>query len=198
LSASPPEHPLTVTLRGTERIEALLQLDTQGPCRGHVVDSQPTLSRLITKELQSSSILHQVRPHPRLGRLTCLRAGGRRSTRTKLEFKLCLRHFAHPSGATKAAFRITKWTAASPTAAAALCHLKWKKIRRVVGLGPSAIEHAIFSMEPLLMPAGVWRAADKMYDHHITLSNQFMEAVTMLAESCWRLGGAILLQRGWR
>ncbi|KAF4133105.1 Reverse transcriptase-like, partial [Phytophthora infestans] len=68
LSASPPEHPLTVTVRGTERIEALLQLDTQGPSRGHVVDSQPTLSRLITKELQSSSILYQVEsPHMSAG-----------------------------------------------------------------------------------------------------------------------------------
>lgn len=67
-----------------------------------------------------------------------------------------------------------------------------------LGIKSSAIEHAIFSMKLLLMPAGVWRAADKMYDHHITLSNHFMEAVTMLAESCWRLGAAILLQRGWR
>ncbi|EEY59342.1 uncharacterized protein PITG_11346 [Phytophthora infestans T30-4] len=30
-SASPADHPLTVMLRGDERAEALLQMDTQGP-----------------------------------------------------------------------------------------------------------------------------------------------------------------------
>ncbi|GMF66226.1 unnamed protein product [Phytophthora lilii] len=69
---------------------------------------------------------------------------------------------------------------------------------RRLGFKMEDAEHAIFSMELQSLPQGFWKLADDKFDKCTLASTTFMEAVTALADRCWRIAVAVYLHSVWR
>ncbi|GMF51301.1 unnamed protein product [Phytophthora fragariaefolia] len=69
---------------------------------------------------------------------------------------------------------------------------------RRLGMKEEGLQKAVFGLRLAEIPAEIWTVADIVRttagDPHL----QLMEAVTALAEGCWRVGVAIYLQAVWR
>lgn len=132
-TANPRDHPLTVTLRRGDTVEAIRRTEAAGPTACRKVDSLHTLYRCLISELGPNTAVLTVRPHPYLCRLACLWMGGRRWTRTRNDYKKRAALHALKRGASKASERQLRWTNADNVAAASLGAFAWKQVRRIVG-----------------------------------------------------------------
>jgi hypothetical protein len=77
-----------------------------------------------------------VHPHIHLSRRVSLWITGRRRRHSRRHYKSFVQHAANRRGLEQVRLRARKWAESSPHAAAGLATLEWKRIRRILGLGP--------------------------------------------------------------
>jgi ribonuclease HI len=78
----------------------------------------------------------RVHPHPALSRQVSLWLAGRRRPWRRQHYKHYVRHAGIRRGLRVETSRADKWKTSSAAAATGLAMLEWKRIRRVLGLGP--------------------------------------------------------------
>lgn len=135
-TASPVEHPVIAEVRIGDEVHVDLHADIAGPPTTHRINSQGELIRKLTQYMEPEVIVHEVHPHQALSRLVCLWAGRRRWAQTRRTFKRRVAAATITRGKAKIEERASKWREQSTDAACGLDEMQWRRIRRVVGLGP--------------------------------------------------------------
>ncbi|OWZ22117.1 reverse transcriptase [Phytophthora megakarya] len=133
-TVAPADHPVIVTLRGSEDTEGIISTSSSGPTSHQQVSSLGELSRALTRFLRPDVVVQSVHPHPMLSRLVCLWVGRKRWSRIRRAYKDYVATTANNRGAEKLTQVRKKWDAHSGEAQQGLEQLEWKRIRRVVGL----------------------------------------------------------------
>jgi hypothetical protein len=133
-NATPSDHPITATVTQHGR----LAVTTSGldPPRHVKVCSQPELVLQLQLTARPKVEITRVHPHPHLSCRVSLWAAGRRRRLPRKHYKGFVKHAATNRGHDQIRQRAQKWSETSATAAQGLVTLEWKRIRRVLDLGP--------------------------------------------------------------
>ncbi|GMF50394.1 unnamed protein product [Phytophthora fragariaefolia] len=137
-TTTPLQHPVVITTREADAaaIEIVILTGVWEPPITRRAEGHDHLTRAITEFMAPEVEVTYVHPHPRLSRLVCIWAGRRRWTRTRREYKQRVAAASIRRGNANRKARATRWENESGDAARGLETLEWKRIRRIVGMGP--------------------------------------------------------------
>eukprot|EP00644_Phytophthora_capsici_P002167 jgi/Phyca11/114737/e_gw1.27.439.1 len=95
-----------------------------------------TLTQVLTRVLQPEVRVSSVHPHPSRGRLVSLWTGVQVWSFARKHFRAWLSAAPRRRGSVSLLRRAAKWKEADAKAADGLSALEWRRIRRIVGIGP--------------------------------------------------------------
>ncbi|KAG7378450.1 hypothetical protein PHYPSEUDO_010093 [Phytophthora pseudosyringae] len=128
----PEDHPVIASMRKGDLPELILTPSITGPPTRRQVTSHGQLDRELTRSMAPDVEVKSIHPHPDLGRLVCLRAGRRRWTRRRRDYKDRVKAASKCRGEAMRNSRAGKWEQENKDAAGGMVLLDWKRIRRIV------------------------------------------------------------------
>ncbi|KAE9096703.1 hypothetical protein PF005_g11960 [Phytophthora fragariae] len=134
MKATPLDHPLT----GTVDADRALAITTSTKQTDIItrVHSQGELEAELRKAASPDVQMQHVHPHPQVARMVQLRMAGRQKAYPRRHYKRYLTQTSRRKAEDQLRRRAGMWQDGSRQAADGLGMLEWKRIRRILGLGP--------------------------------------------------------------
>jgi hypothetical protein len=132
--ADPKDHPVTATVSPTGRL--YITTSTTHTVQYPEISGHLALESALAQTANPDVSISHVHPHPCLSRKVCLWLAGRRRPHSRRHYKRYVRHAVIQRGQRVEQAKAVQWKETSTLAATGFTLLEWKRIRRVLGLGP--------------------------------------------------------------